>query len=326
MKKKLEADLISIAHRVLKLKGKEDVIQLHQEAQKLVEKLAVLRFYEENINVVKNEISEEELEEKLFAEAPSQPEVVVKEEEVKAEVPAETVAEEETEEELAEQVVTQKEETKVQVEAIEEKEEEVVTQKEETKVQEAATEEKEEPVKEEIKEEKQEPLFNPMFELATDEEEKPASKLEQKQISFEDLLGSGYKEPEFVKVNDVPQEVEKTTEISFEKVEEVITPDVKIETTTETYTIKTEHKISSLNDTLIKGINIGLNDRIAFVKHLFGGSNEDFNRVISQISTYDSFEEVQQFIVDMVKPDYNNWEGKEEYADRFMNLVEKKFA
>ena len=76
MKKKLEADLISIAHRVLKLKGKEDVVQLHQEAQKLVEKLAVLRFYEENINVVKNEISEEELEEKLLAEAPSQPEVV----------------------------------------------------------------------------------------------------------------------------------------------------------------------------------------------------------------------------------------------------------
>ncbi|HRE77657.1 MAG TPA: hypothetical protein PLL09_07520 [Flavobacterium sp.] len=314
MKKKLEADLISIAHRVLKLKGKEDVVQLHQEAQKLVEKLAVLRFYEENINVVKNEISEEELEEKLFAEAPSQPEVVVKEEEVKAEVPTETVAEEETEEEeVSEEVVAQDEETEVQEEALEEKEEE-------------ATEEKEEPVKEEIKEEKQEPLFNPMFELATDEEEKPASKLEQKQISFEDLLGSGYREPEFVKVNDVPQEVEKTTEISFEKVEEVITPDVKIETTTETYTIKTEHKISSLNDTLIKGINIGLNDRIAFVKHLFGGSNEDFNRVISQISTYDSFEEVQQFIVDMVKPDYNNWEGKEEYADRFMNLVEKKFA
>lgn len=335
MKKKLEADLISIAHRVLKLKGKEDVVQLHQEAQKLVEKLAILRFYEENINVVKSEISEEELEEKLFAEAPSHPEVVVKEEEVKVEVPTETVAEEveenTTEEEVTEQVVAQDEETEVQEEALEESEEteeteHVVAQDEEKEVQEEATEEKEAPVQEQIKEEKQEPLFNPMFELAADEEEKPSSKLEQKQISFEDLLGSGYKEPEFVKVNDVPQEVEKTTEITFEKVEEVITPDVKIETTTETYTIKTEHKISSLNDTLIKGINIGLNDRIAFVKHLFGGSNEDFNRVISQISTYDSFEEVQQFIVDMVKPDYNNWEGKEEYADRFMNLVEKKFA
>jgi hypothetical protein len=52
MKKKLEADLISIAHRVLKLKGKEDTILLHQEAQKLYEKLSVLRFYEENINIL----------------------------------------------------------------------------------------------------------------------------------------------------------------------------------------------------------------------------------------------------------------------------------
>ena len=57
-----------------------------------------------------------------------------------------------------------------------------------------------------------------------------------------------------------------------------------------------------------------MNDRIAFVKHLFAGSNEDFNRVFSQTSTYDSFEEAQNFIEDMVKPDYNNWEGKEDYA------------
>ncbi|WP_276976486.1 hypothetical protein [Flavobacterium filum] len=317
MKKKLEADLISIAHRVLKLKGKEDVVQLHQEAQKLVEKLAILRFYEENINVLKNEISEEELEEKLFAEVPAQPEIVVKEEEVKEEVQAEAVAEEPIQEVVAEEPSE---------EEIIEEEEEVVAE-EEVFVEEIMAETREEEsVQEEMKEEKEESVFSPLFELATEEEEKPAAKMEQKQISFEDLLGTDYKEPEFVKVNDVPQEVEKVTEITFEKVEEVITPDVKIETKTETFTVKTEHKISSLNDTLIKGINIGLNDRIAFVKHLFGGSNEDFNRVISQISTYDSFQEVQQFIVDMVKPDYNNWEGKEEYADRFMNLVEKKFV
>lgn len=295
MKKKLEADLISIAHRVLKLKGKEDVVQLHQEAQKLYEKLAVLRFYEENINVLKHEISEEELEKKLFAEVPVQPEIVKKEEfqhETLEEEPIQAVVAEET------------------------SEEEIIEEEEEAKVE----------VKSEIKEEKEESVFSPLFELATEEEEQPAVKVEQKQISFEDLLGTDYKEPEFVKVNDVPQEVEKVTEISFEKAEEKIIPEVKIETKTEAFTVKTEHKTSSLNDTLIKGINIGLNDRIAFVKHLFGGSNEDFNRVISQISTYDTFQEVQQFIVDMVKPDYNNWKGKEEYADRFMNLVEKKFA
>ncbi len=319
MKKKLEADLISIAHRVLKLKGKEDVVQLHQEAQKLVEKLAILRFYEENINVLKSEISAEKLEEKLFAETPAQPQVVVTEEkvqEVETEVSAETVAEEAEHELVTEESIDKGVEKQV-----------VIPEAEESFVEETTEEtEEEEPVHDEIKEEKQEPLFSPMFELAEEEEEKPSSKMEQKQISFEDLLGSGYKEPEFIKVDDVPQEVEKVTEISFEKVEEIITPEVKIETKTETFTVKTEHKVSSLNDTLIKGINIGLNDRIAFVKHLFGGSNEDFNRVISQISTYDSFQEVQQFIVDMVKPDYNNWEGKEEYADRFMNLIEKKFV
>jgi len=47
--------------------------------------------------------------------------------------------------------------------------------------------------------------------------------------------------------------------------------------------------------------------------------------VISQINTYDSFEEAQNFVDDMVKPDYHNWEGKDEYATRFMSLIEKKF-
>lgn len=319
MKKKLEADLISIAHRILKLKGKEDVVQLHQEAQKLYEKLAVLRFYEENINVLKNEISEEKLEEKLFTETPTQPEVVVAEEkkqEVDTEISAETVEEEALQEVVPEETI----EEEIVVER--EVEEEIVVVEEDDITMEAEAE----PVQEEIKDEKEESVFSPLFELASEEEEKPTSKMEQKQISFEDLLGTDYKEPEFVKVNDVPKEVEKVTEISFEKIEETGIHEVKFENKVESFAAKTEIKTSSLNDTLIKGINIGLNDRIAFVKHLFGGSNEDFNRVVSQISTYDSFEEVQQFIVDMVKPDYNNWEGKEEYADRFMNLVEKKFA
>ena len=75
-----------------------------------------------------------------------------------------------------------------------------------------------------------------------------------------------------------------------------------------------------------KGINIDLNDRIAFVKHLFGNSDEDYNRVLNQLITYDSFDEAQNFIEDMVKPDYNSWEGKEDYAQRFIEIIEKKFA
>lgn len=303
MKKKLEADLISIAHRVLKLKGKEDVVLLHQEAQKLFEKLAILRFYEEHVNVLKEEISEEDLEEKINAMDFSKAPIEVK---VEAEVKEEPAFVKES----AEETTLSIEEDEVKTEQVEEKEE----------IQDLIE-------AEHIETEKEEPLFSPIFELSEEvEEEKPQAFTEQKQISFEDLLGSGYKEPEFVKVNEVPKEVEKVADIFFEKVEETVFPEIKIETKIETTVHKTEHKSISLNDTLIKGINIGLNDRIAFVKHLFGGSNEDFNRVVSQISTYDSFEEVQQFIVDMVKPDYNNWHGKEDYADRFMNLIEKKFA
>jgi hypothetical protein len=26
-----------------------------------------------------------------------------------------------------------------------------------------------------------------------------------------------------------------------------------------------------------------------------------------------------------VKPDYNNWEGKDNYAERFMDIIEKSF-
>ena len=68
-----------------------------------------------------------------------------------------------------------------------------------------------------------------------------------------------------------------------------------------------------------------MNDRIAFVKNLFGNSEEDYSRVLNQLITYDSFEEVQNFIEDMVKPDYNSWEGKEDYSQRFIEIIEKKF-
>ena len=314
MKKKLEADLISIAHRVLKLKGKEDVVQLHQEAQKLYEKLAILRFYEENINVLKEEISAEELEEKLNTVAVAQPIVEMEAVTVEPTLVQETLIEETVQEEPVAEVPAVEEVVSETVEEL--TEEEIVPEPETVAVT-------EEVLEEESKTETIEPLFNPIFELSIEEEEeKTAPKLEQKQILFEDLLGSDYKEPDFVKVNDVPKEVERASEMAFEKAEETFVPEIKAEV----FAAKMEHKIASLNDTLIKGINIGLNDRIAFVKHLFAGSNEDFNRVVSQISTYDSFEEAQSFVEDMVKPDYNNWEGKEDYVARFMNLVEKKFA
>ena len=235
MKKKLEADLISIAHRVLKLKDKEDVVLLHQEAQKLYEKLAILRFYEENINVLKEEISAEELEEKLNTVVVAQEEVTV-EPTLVQDAPLEEPVQEEhvAEEPVVEEVVS---------EAVEELTEEEIVPEPETVVA------VEEVLEEESKTETIEPLFNPIFELSTEEEEeKIAPRIEQKQILFEDLLGSDYKEPDFVKVNDVPKEVERASEMDFEKAEETFVPEIKAEV----FAAKMEHKIASLNDTLIK--------------------------------------------------------------------------
>lgn len=84
-------------------------------------------------------------------------------------------------------------------------------------------------------------------------------------------------------------------------------------------------RIKSLNDSVNKGLNIALNDRLTFIKHLFEGKSEDYTRVLSQINTMNSYEEAASFIRDQVKPDYNNWSNKEEYSQRFMIIVEKRF-
>ena len=88
-----------------------------------------------------------------------------------------------------------------------------------------------------------------------------------------------------------------------------------------------EEKVKSLNDKLAeKELKIDLNNRLAFVKHLFNKSTEDYNRVLSQLNTIDTEERSIAFIKNMVKPDYNNWEGKEEYEERFIALIERKFS
>ncbi|WP_047246984.1 hypothetical protein [Maribacter thermophilus] len=89
--------------------------------------------------------------------------------------------------------------------------------------------------------------------------------------------------------------------------------------------VKTETP-KSLNDRLVnKDLKIDLNNRLGFIKHLFNGSTEDYNRVLSQLNTIDTYERSVAFIKNMVKPDYNNWEGKEEYEQRFMELIERRF-
>ena len=82
----------------------------------------------------------------------------------------------------------------------------------------------------------------------------------------------------------------------------------------------------TLNDQLVKNtIQVGLNDRIAFVNHLFNFNQQDFNRVLSQLNTFKSEYEAKDFINNKIKPDYD-WTGKEEYQERLITLIERKFS
>ena len=82
----------------------------------------------------------------------------------------------------------------------------------------------------------------------------------------------------------------------------------------------------SVNDVFSpKEIKVGLNDRHAFVKNLFGDDADNFARVISQLNTIDSEERSLAFINNMVKPEYD-WSGKEEIETRFIELITRRFA
>ena len=88
--------------------------------------------------------------------------------------------------------------------------------------------------------------------------------------------------------------------------------------------MEVEEKPKSINDNINSGLQIGLNDRIAFIKQLFNNSTDDYLRVLSQINSMDTFEEAQIFIQSKVRLDYN-WAEKETYVDRFLLIIEKSF-
>jgi hypothetical protein len=140
-----------------------------------------------------------------------------------------------------------------------------------------------------------------------------------------DLLGEDYTETTFVKL-DKNEVIPQTIAFDIPKEEAIHEEEKRLLAEIELNPKDIESKKVSLNEKVSKGISIDLNDKIAFIKNLFGNSEEDYSRVLNQLITYDSFEEAHDFIEDMVKPDYNNWEGKEDYSQRFMDIIEKKFA
>ena len=241
MKRKLESELMSIAHRILKLKGREDVNRMHEEVSKLYEQLTVLKFaqenFEESLPTIGNDSSFFEMLDSAFNNKVSD----------NIEVEDKTYVN------------------------MDDNEEEAIM----------------EPAIETIKD---------MVAQMPDESQKIDELIE------EVIPKAKYQKDDFHQI---------TADFSEMPVFEKVT---------------TANEKKSLNEKLKAGsLSIGLNDKIAFTKHLFEGKNEDYDRVISQINTADSYQDAINFIQTMVKPDYNNWENKEEIEERFIELIASKF-
>lgn len=296
MKKRIEGELISIAHRLLKLNNYKETAQLHDEVKKLYDQLTLLRFYEENVELVTTEIPESVFEEKLEKMVVGVIEVDEEEaDELEFTAPASI---QEMEEEIFSNEVIQ--EAPAQSLPFEE-----------------SIETEQAPVEAEVEEEKSIQAIEPEVKETPKKEATIIGTKISKQISLDDILVHDYQETEFIKKEDNSVVVSPAKE---EIVETEVTNEIEIAPEEEK-----PNEVIKEESVEGKAIVLALNDRIAFEKNLFAGNIDDLNRVLSQLNTFTNLEEARSFVLDFVKPDYNNWVGKEEFEQRFIEIVEQKF-
>ncbi|MGI4022234.1 MAG: hypothetical protein ACRYFA_12075 [Janthinobacterium lividum] len=70
---------------------------------------------------------------------------------------------------------------------------------------------------------------------------------------------------------------------------------------------------------------INLNDKLLFVKELFNGYNLAYSEAINILNRYTTFEQAERFL-DLNYSVKNNWKEKPATAERFYDLLRKKFA
>ncbi len=152
-----------------------------------------------------------------------------------------------------------------------------------------------------------------------------------KKETWKDMESNYNKAIDFIELKKEPVKVlgQNREEILplMETIKEIVAEFPKVDLKqTETQELQKHPPIKNLNDHFSKGLQIDLNDRLAFIKHLFETNIQEYQRVVSQIVTFSNWEEAQSFVLQIVKPDYNNWEGKEIYEARFFKIIENNFT
>ena len=125
-------------------------------------------------------------------------------------------------------------------------------------------------------------------------------------------------------VTEMPET--ETYDNLFENVSETPTFVVKEDISSGLDLAPVEEEKKNINDLFAKTVSIDLNDRISFIKHLFEEDVHAYERVLSQIVTFERWEEVEAFLKEMVKPEYQNWNDKEQIEERFISILQKNFS
>ena len=310
MKKKLRAELVSLAHRILQMNATANYAEMQREAKEVYETLTVLAFAERHFDGIQPTIGKTDIIEALQAKDAGEVEDIMEEvqEAPKAEAPKDP-------EPAKDENVKRLEEIARANELIFER----ARNKKETPktIEKPAEKDKETPPK-------QSTLHEPLIEKIKDMVAQMPPEADQIEDMFQEITGG---EKPMKNDKDDIGEYGRLAEFENKKNEEEkkVEPAKEKQAPAPKKEPAPEPKKKSLNDRLNKGLAIGLNDRIVLIKHLFNGSTSDYNRVLSQLNTQSSKTAAIRFIDDMVKPDYDNWEGKEAYEERFKGLVEKRF-
>ncbi len=85
---------------------------------------------------------------------------------------------------------------------------------------------------------------------------------------------------------------------------------------------KEQTRRPSLNEILARSnVRMDMNDRIAFINNLFDGDAEAFEASVRYIFSLTDLDVANEYIIEILKPSYNNWFEKEKYERRFSEIV-----
>ena len=97
-------------------------------------------------------------------------------------------------------------------------------------------------------------------------------------------------------------------------------------TINEAAAVKQQENRPSLNQILSAGnARMEMNDRIAFINNLFDGDAEAFEAAVRYIFSLTDIAVANEYIIEILKPSYNNWFEKEKYERRFVEIVLRHF-